>query len=135
MPNSLSTLLGQANLLRAGKKGWVKASRSAITAGERLDWRETGAASDALLLGLRELYWDGVRSELMDIVRAVKEWQGAGLRDVELDDEDDDRVYGFESFIDQVSESSRQFSIDYSAYYPRQFASIPVARARGCPVW
>ena len=86
-----------------------------ITDGNRkkLDWAEIGAAQDVLLLELQAMFWDGVQRELKEIIRTLREWRSEELKDIVLEDEKNENIYGFETFIDQVIESSREFSVQY----------------------
>ena len=69
---------------------------------------------EALVYGLQSLYWDGVRKELAQMILTLQEWQQPQYSSVELDKEKQVQVEGFEQFIDQVSESSRDFARKYS---------------------
>ncbi len=114
MLNSTKTLLGHAKLART--RALARAVRSLrITDGNRkkLDWAEIGAAQDVLLLELQAMFWDGVQRELKEIIRTLREWRGEELKDIVLEDEKNENIYGFETFIDQVIDSSREFSVQY----------------------
>ncbi len=114
MLNSTKTLLGHAKLART--RALARAVRSLrITDGNRkkLDWAEIGAAQDVLLLELQAMFWDGVQRELKEIIRTLREWRSEELKDIVLEDEKNENIYGFETFIDQVIESSREFSVQY----------------------
>jgi hypothetical protein len=97
---------------------FIKSSSSShITGGERLEWHEVGSANHEMLITkLQHMYWLGVRRELMEIVRTLKEWRDDELKDVALDDEKDHKIYGFDTFIDQVSEVSRGFAVEYGQF-------------------
>ncbi len=116
MLNSTKTLLGHAKLART--RALARAVRSLrITDGnkKKLDWAEIGAAQDVLLLELQAMFWDGVQRELKDMIRTLREWRSEELKDVRLEDEKNETIYGFDTFIDQVIESSREFSIQYGS--------------------
>ncbi|UNI15712.1 hypothetical protein JDV02_002218 [Purpureocillium takamizusanense] len=89
-------------------------SPSSITpSSPNLPWTPLGGASrEHLFHELEALYWDGVASELENIVRALHAWHHAqqqpDLADVTVEDEDDDKVYGFDTFLDQVSGEARE---------------------------
>ena len=54
---------------------------------------------------------DGAAAELDNVVRTLRAWhheQHPNLADVTVEDEDDDNVYGFDTFLDQVSEEARE---------------------------
>ncbi len=110
MSNSAKLLLGHV---------FAKAAHSLrIADGKKLQWAKIGAAQGALLPELEAMFWDSVRCELKEIIRTLRGWQGADLGDVKLEDEESDEIYGFDTFIDQVSESSREFSVEYGSYRP-----------------
>ncbi|KAK3389152.1 hypothetical protein B0H63DRAFT_499379 [Podospora didyma] len=76
----------------------------------RPQWEEVPDAASAL----------GIRRELVEVIRTLKAWQHADLRDVELKEEKDGvEICGFDTFLDQVSESSREFAVDYATQRAR----------------
>ncbi|KAK0722628.1 hypothetical protein B0T26DRAFT_228208 [Lasiosphaeria miniovina] len=86
----------------------------------RPQWEEVPEAASALVRELEQLYWDGIRRELIEVIRTLKAWQHADLRDVELNEEKDGvEICGFDTFLDQVSESSREFAVDYATQRAR----------------
>ncbi len=116
MLNSTKTFLGHAKLART--RALARAVHSLrITDGnkKKLDWTEIGAAQDALLLELQAMFWDGVQHELKDMIRTLREWRSEELKDVGLEDEKNENIYGFDTFVDQVIESSREFSVQYGS--------------------
>ncbi|KAG7285969.1 hypothetical protein NEMBOFW57_008265 [Staphylotrichum longicolle] len=113
MLNSTRTLLGHAKLARA--RILARAAHSlGISDHKKLQWVPIGAAQDVLLVQLKAMFWDSVECELKEIIRTLRGWQAADLNDVELEDEANVEIYGFDTFIDQVSESSREFSVEYA---------------------
>lgn len=115
MLNSTRTLLGHAKLARA--RILARAAHSlGISDHKKLQWVPIGAAQDVLLLQLEAMFWESVECELKEIIRTLRGWQAADLNDVELEDEANVEIYGFDTFIDQVSESSREFSVEYGSY-------------------
>ena len=89
----------------------LASSPSSITPAPSLPWTSLGAARDHLLDELEALYWDGAAAELDNVVRTLRAWhheQHPNLADVTVEDEDDDNVYGFDTFLDQVSEEARE---------------------------
>jgi hypothetical protein len=85
----------------------LESSPSNISSGAKLEWAAVGSGKDELLPKLQEIYWARVRRELIHIILTVKEWDSDGFQDVELEDEKDDHIYGYDTFIDQINESSR----------------------------
>ncbi len=89
-----------------------------ITEATKASWTPVGPGDTALLPELEKLYWDGVRGELENIIRTLKAWQQAELADVTVTDPADDFIHGFDTFIDQVAEESREFALRYGATAP-----------------
>ena len=89
---------------------------SHITSGPDISWTKVGSGKDHLLSELESLYWDGVRTELENIVRTLKVWQQPEYAQVTIQDEDDDHVHGFDTFLDQVSHEARAHAIRYGQY-------------------
>ena len=115
MLDSAKTLLGHAKLARA--RLLARGAHSLRNSdSKKLQWAEIGAAQHVLLPQLEAMFWDSVRCELKEIIRTLRGWQGADLNEVELEDEEKGEIYGFDTFIDQVSESSREFSIEHGSY-------------------
>jgi hypothetical protein len=109
MSASLTTLHTYLNPLR--KKS--AASGAHISSGRKREWKKIPNAQEALLLELQKMYWNGVRRELIHVILTLKAWQHPDFRDVELEDEKDKDIYGFDTFLDQVNESSREFALQY----------------------
>ena len=84
-----------------------------ITPAPNLPWQFVGPARDHLLDRLNKLYWDGVKGELEVIIRTLRTWQQPQYQSVIVNDENDDFVHGFDTFIDQVSQKSRAFAHRY----------------------
>lgn len=78
-------------------------------------------SASRLRAGLETLYWEGVRLELECIIRALKTIrQPENEKDLEnLFDTCDGTVFGFEKFVDQVSEEYQQFAEQYGKDRPR----------------
>jgi hypothetical protein len=90
--------------------GSAPSSSSNITGSENRPWTLIGEAKDHLIAELEQLYWMGVEQELESVILTLKTWQLEKLSEVTLEDESDNFVHGFDTFIDQVSEESRQFA-------------------------
>jgi len=84
-----------------------------ITPAADAPWTSLGSAQSALFPELEKLYWEGVKGELENIVRTLKAWQDPELANVTVEDEKDDFIHGFDTFIDQVVEESREFALRY----------------------
>lgn len=93
--------------------GRSSASPSNITSAPDLTWDLIGTGKEHLLHELETFYWDGVKAELENILRTLKVWQQPEFANVSIDDDIDDHVHGFDTFIDQVSQEARAFAIRY----------------------
>ena len=87
-----------------------------ITPALSIPWQLVGPAQDHLLNQLQEMYWDGVKGELEVIIRTLRTWQQPQYESVALNDENDNFVHGFDTFIDQVSQKSRAFATRYGTF-------------------
>ncbi len=85
--------------------------------GTNLKWTSIPNPQQALLQELRQLYWNGVKRELIDIIFTLKTWQHEDFEKVALSDETDQEIIGFDTFLDQVNESSRDFALQYGEQY------------------
>ncbi|KAK2768344.1 hypothetical protein FQN54_000198 [Arachnomyces sp. PD_36] len=72
-----------------------------------------GSGAQTLFPELEQMYWDGVKNELEVILLTLKRWQEAEYSSVSVDDELDDFVHGFDTFIDQVSQERKEFADRY----------------------
>jgi hypothetical protein len=90
-------------------------SHSSIDGGNEPDipWEEVGSAYERLLPELRKMYWDGVRRELAHILLTLHEWQQSKYSKIVVEDEEDDFIHGYDTFLDQVSFHSRVFAQRY----------------------
>jgi soluble cytochrome b562 len=59
------------------------------------------------------MYWNGVSREMAHILLTLRKWQQPEYASVVLSDETDDFIHGFDTFMDQVSESARDFAARY----------------------
>lgn len=59
------------------------------------------------------MYWNGVKRELAHILLTLRKWQQPEYASTILSDETDNFIHGFDTFIDQVSETSREFAARY----------------------
>jgi len=87
---------------------------SSITAAPNLKWTKiNGHVQETLLSEMQKMYWDGVKRELTQILLTLRKWQQAKFDETILPDEKDDFIHGFDTFVDQVSDSSRDFAVRY----------------------
>lgn len=96
MRDRLSRLFGRKPLLPSN-----------ITHSEDIPWTLIGDAEHHLLSELEQLYWIGVEHELESILLTLKTWEEHKQT---LPEESDNFVHGFDTFIDQVNEESREFA-------------------------
>jgi hypothetical protein len=78
-----------------------------------IPWKVVGSANEHLLREIRKIYWDGVKRELAHILLTLREWQQPKYSKVILEDEEDDFIHGYDTFLDQVSYHSRLFAQQY----------------------
>ena len=95
-----------------------------------MKWNDAPESSKvALDKGLQSLYWDGVRRELTQMILTLQEWQKPQYTKVKLKEETNLPVEGFEHFVDQVSEASRDFAWKYDLERIQQIKAGKVAKA------
>ncbi|ERF76414.1 hypothetical protein EPUS_06972 [Endocarpon pusillum Z07020] len=73
-------------------------------------WKGVGPADAYLHQALLDMYWDGVKRELAHILMTLKRWQQPEYTETVLPDEEDDFIHGYDTFLDQVSETSWDFA-------------------------
>jgi hypothetical protein len=95
--------------LTASNPSWKYASRS------KNEWKTIPDPQHALFQELQEMYWNGIKRELKQIILTIRTWQSSEFANINLPDENG-AMTGFDTFIDQVSESSRQFATQYGSF-------------------
>lgn len=95
-------------------KSKSSAQSTRVTAVSREKWSPIANGRDALQQALEDMYWEGVRDELENIIRTLAIWQQPEFTDVSVPDENDDFINGFDTFVDQVSQHAREHAISYS---------------------
>jgi hypothetical protein len=88
-----------------------------LSDGTDLEWTSISNPQQALLQEIEKLYWNGVRRELIEIILTLKTWQHNDFAKLALRDETDREIYGFDTFLDQVNESSRDFALRYCKHH------------------
>jgi hypothetical protein len=111
--------------LRHSGKITASVSASASTEAETPTWHRIGEAHHHLLRELENLYWTGVEHELESVLLALRAWQRPENSKVELEDERDSFIHGFDTFIDQVSEDSRHFAEYVAAFKKGDYTAEP----------
>jgi hypothetical protein len=106
--NSIRRYLSLENLTR----------KSHISNGVKLQWELIPNARDVLLSELESMYWNGVKRELKHITLTLKAWEQPELANTVLEDEINNEICGFDTFIDQVNEDSRDFALQYGQFPP-----------------
>ncbi|RGP77134.1 hypothetical protein FLONG3_4649 [Fusarium longipes] len=71
--------------------------------------RSIGPADQYLENELLKMYWQGVERELPRLLLAFHQWQSGKETSFLLPDEQDNHIHGYDTFLDQVSDISRQF--------------------------
>jgi hypothetical protein len=93
----------------------------------QLPWTRIKSDQVTLLEEMLQMYWNGVAREVGRVVLCLSEWQQSKYSTIAVEEEDDKRMEeeeqkkgksgtnrGYETFLDQVSETSRAFAIRYS---------------------
>ena len=116
MSTALACLPLASQFLPTSRRGRVIPQSSSITTAPNLKWSPIkGPVERTLFPELQKMYWDGVKRELAHILLTLKKWQQPEYASTILIDEEDDFIHGFDTFVDQVSESSRDFAARYHA--------------------
>lgn len=115
MSSILAYLPLKSQIFPAGSKSQVVESvPSCITSLPSSKWEQIkGPVQETLLPELQKMYWDGVKRELAHILLTLRQWQQPKFASTTLTDENDDFIHGFDTFVDQVSERSRDFAERY----------------------
>lgn len=98
-------------------------SLSNVTDAPAFHREHIGSAGEHLQDELVRMYWIGVRRELTHIVLTLRRWQGEGHADYSktvLPDEEDHLIHGYDTFLDQVSHSSRNFAARNNEALPNE---------------
>lgn len=98
--------------LQSGKKSAHQSSSAAT--GSKQKWIPIdGPVQETLLPQLKRMYWAGVKQEMIHILLTLAKWQQPVYSSTVLSDETDTLIHGFDTFMDQVSESARDFAVRY----------------------
>lgn len=95
------------------KLGAQSTRKNAVPHGK---WTPVAHGRDALQRALEDMYWEGVRNELENIIRTLAIWQQPEFANVSVPDEMDGLIHGFDTFVDQVSQHAREHAIRYSVH-------------------
>ncbi|KAL2820940.1 hypothetical protein BDW59DRAFT_164487, partial [Aspergillus cavernicola] len=77
-------------------------------------WNAIGPGKEHLAQEVENLYWQGARDELENIVRTLKIWQDPEYATLGLaEDDDEEHIHGYDTFIDQVNKNARAFATRY----------------------
>jgi hypothetical protein len=117
MSSTLTCLPYPAQMFLGNRQRRTAASApqsSSITTSTNLKWTEIkGVVYENLIAELQNMYWNGVKRELTQILLTLRQWQKVDFAETTLLDETDDFIHGFDTFVDQVSEASRDFAARY----------------------
>ena len=93
------------------KVGW-----SSGNAEQSPSWLQISTTPDStaevLVEEMSKLYWGAVQREVGNIILTLKTWDKIDYAET-FPEEEDDSVHGFDTFLDQVSESTRRFAFLY----------------------
>lgn len=86
-------------------------SKNHISEIKKSNWEYIGPSTLRLNGQLTSLYWDGVRQELENILFTLKKFHEPKYEKLWKDEEDEtiDGLYGFETFVGQVSQKTHSF--------------------------
>ena len=87
---------------------------SNVTTSPNIPRTRLGPAKIYLRQELANMYWKGIERELAYVLLTLKRWQQQDCLNVVLNDEEDDFIHGYDTFLDQVSHSSRGFTQIYN---------------------
>jgi hypothetical protein len=110
---SLSIIRRSSTWRPFGRRSAPAVGTSNITTSPDLPWDSLGAADSCLFRELEQMYWDGVKREIEVILITLRKWQESDCGLKEPEEDNDDFIHGFDTFIDQVSQESRAFAIHY----------------------
>ncbi|KAI9765544.1 MAG: hypothetical protein M1839_005486 [Geoglossum umbratile] len=79
-------------------------------------WHEIPSPGENLMVRMREMYWAGVKHEMALILLTLREWQRPKYASIILQDENDSDIHGYDTFVDQVNEDSREFAERYGMF-------------------
>lgn len=117
MSSILAHLPLKSHIFPSGSKSQITESVSqsiSISSTPSLKWDQIqGPVQENLFPELQKIYWNGVRRELAHILLTLRQWQQPNFASTILADEEDDFIHGFDTFVDQVSEKSRDFAERY----------------------
>ncbi|KAL3707712.1 hypothetical protein TMatcc_005693 [Talaromyces marneffei ATCC 18224] len=95
-------------------KSKSSAQSTRVPAVHHEEWSPIANSRESLQRALEDMYWEGVRDELENIIRPLAIWQQPEFADVLVPDENDDFIHGFDTFVDQVSQHAREHAIRYN---------------------
>jgi len=105
-------------------------SGSHVTDAPEIERVKIGPAANHLYDAMLQMYWAGVRRELPYVLLTLRKWR---TRDeyskTVLSDEEDLYIHGYDTFLDQVSHSSRKFNDRYRRTTAKP-AAVPKKPAR-----
>ncbi|KAH7323242.1 hypothetical protein B0I35DRAFT_500117 [Stachybotrys elegans] len=106
----MESLLSSKWLDRAtSSTGIVDSASGHITEGVRVEKTPIGPAAEHLRSQMIDLYWRGVRRELSEIILNLQAWQRPRFASP-VEDEKNNLIHGYDTFIDQVSRYSRGYT-------------------------
>ncbi|KAF2137416.1 uncharacterized protein K452DRAFT_341203 [Aplosporella prunicola CBS 121167] len=84
---------------------------------KKSSWVQVGFRKESYMKQIESLYWDGVKQELRLILLTLKKLQEPKFCSIyRQEKEQNECLYGFETFVDQVSRKSRAFADTYCRF-------------------
>jgi len=92
-------------------------SGSHVTDAPEIERVKIGPAANHLHDAMMQMYWAGVRRELPYIILTLRRWRTRDeFAKTVLPDEEDIYIHGYDTFLDQVSHTSRKFGNRYRKF-------------------
>jgi hypothetical protein len=94
-----------------------------VTRTPKVPRQKVGPAKTNLHGALHPMYWAAVRRELKHILLTLRKWQLVEYASTILPDEEDHFIHGYDTFLEQVSQSTRKLADEHGKNVARRTAS------------
>jgi len=81
-----------------------------VTSAPKVPRQKVGPAAAHTYDAFRRMYWDAVRRELKHILLTLRKWQHSEYASRVLPDEQDHFIHGYDTFLEQVSQSTHKLA-------------------------
>lgn len=115
MATLIANVLSRTSQFPSSSASSASSANKHITDAPPAERIEIGPATLHLKDELIGMYWQGVARELPYILLTLKRWQSRDETSSPLSEEQDAHVHGYDTFLDQVSHTSRQFAGRHAA--------------------